>query len=480
MKTKKTTKIVMKKPGRPPIVVVLGHVDHGKTTLLDYIRQTHIALKEAGQITQHIGAYQVDVGDQKITFIDTPGHEAFNKMRSRGANIADLAILVVAADDGVMPQTQEAIHHIREAKIPMIVAINKVDLPGINLEKIKKQLAKESVLLEGYGGQIVSLPISAKTGEGIKDLLDMIILVSEMEGLEGGESGLFEAVVIESKMDRNRGPLASILVKNGTLCQSDEIFIEGQKSRVRAIINDRGEQIKEAKPGMPVEIFGLEVIPQVGSFVTKTATTISPKVIENESVAEQTQEKTEKIKIILKADTIGTLEALTNSLGKEKAQIISSGTGDITDSDILLAKTTKAIILGFNIRIKPSVVKLAETEHVNYKIYQIIYELLDEIDEVIEALSKPTEEESLGKAEIIAEFPTKKTKIAGCRVIEGRLALGDRIKILRAEKEIGQAKIKSLHSQKVKINKASLGQECGLVFDPPLDFTIGDVVISQR
>ncbi len=477
----------MKKSERPPIVVVLGHVDHGKTTLLDYIRQTHVAQKEAGQITQHIGAYQVEVGNQKITFIDTPGHEAFNKMRSRGANIADLAILVVAADDGVMPQTQEAIRHIKEAKIPMIVAINKVDLPGLNLEKIKKQLVKENVLLEGYGGQIVSLPISAKTGEGIKDLLDMIILVSEMEGLEGDENGLFEAVVIESKMDRNRGPLASILVKNGTLYQSDEIFIEGKKSRVRAIINDRGEQIKEAKLGMPVEILGLEVIPQVGSFVTKTATT-PLKIAEKEPAAEKImvspssslKEEIQKIKIILKADTIGTLEALTNSLDKEKTQIINSGTGDITDGDILLAKTTRAIILGFNIRIKPSVMKLAETEHVNYKIYQIIYELLDEIDEVIKALSRPTEAEALGKAEIIAEFPTKKNKIAGCRVIEGRLALGDRIKILRVEKEIGQTKIKSLHSQKEKINKANLGQECGLVFDPPLDFTIGDVVISQR
>ncbi|MBI4999782.1 translation initiation factor IF-2 [Candidatus Gottesmanbacteria bacterium] len=475
----------MKKPSlRPPIVVVLGHVDHGKTTLLDYIRKTNVAAREPGEITQHIGAYQVNVKTQNsnvktITFIDTPGHEAFAKMRSRGARVADLAVLVVAANDGVMPQTQEAIRHIKQAKIPMIVAINKIDLPGINLEKIKKQLVKEGVALEGYGGEVVVVPISAKTGEGIKDLLEMIILVSEMEKLEGDPQGPLQAIVIESKLDPRRGPVASLLIKNGTFHQGDEVVVEQTKGKVRAMIDERGERLKEAGPGTPVEILGLETVPQVGAVLTKEGV----KKEEEEMVVKPSIEKRVEeagLKIILKTDVLGTLEAIAVSLEKKKIEIISSGTGDITEGDVFLAKTTGAIIIGFNIKISPSVAKLAETEKVKIKTYQIIYELLEEITEVVEALLVPPKEEFLGKAEIIAEFAVKKGKIAGCKVVQGRLAVGDKIKILRGEEQIGQARIKFLKQQKEAIDKAELGEECGVLFEPLLDFAIGDIVISHR
>lgn len=464
---------------RPPVVVILGHVDHGKTSLLDFIRKTNVAVKEPGEITQHIGAYQATVQNKKITFIDTPGHEAFSKMRSRGAKVADLAVLVVAANDGVMPQTQEAIRHIHKAKIPMIVALNKIDLPDINLEKVKKQLVKEGVGLEGYGGEVVSLPISAKTGEGIKDLLEMIILVSEMEKLEGDSQGPLEAVVIESKLDPHRGPVASLLVKDGTLRQGDEVFVENIKGKIRAIVNDRGERLGQVNPGTPVEILGLEAVPPVGAILTKEGV----KKEEKEVVVKPSIEKRAKeagLKIILKTDVLGTLEAITASLDKEKVEIISSGTGDISEGDILLAKTTGSIVIGFNVKISPTVSALAETEKVKIKTYQVIYELLREIAEVVESLLQPPKEESLGRAEIIAEFTVKKGRIAGCKVVQGRLALGDKIKILRGEDQVGQAKIKSLRQQKESINKAEMGEECGILFEPLLDFAIGDIVISVR
>ncbi|MFH0863504.1 MAG: translation initiation factor IF-2 [Candidatus Gottesmanbacteria bacterium] len=512
---------------RPPIVVVLGHVDHGKTTLLDYIRKTDVAAGEAGAITQHIGAYQVTVEPSSratergrgippknkkkilrgirlssaevqaqddrvdeihtITFIDTPGHEAFAKMRSRGASVADIAILVVAANDGVMPQTKEAIRHIKQAKIPVIVAINKIDLPEIKLEKVKKQLVKEDILLEGYGGDVVSMPISAKTGKGVDELLEMIILIAEMEKISADPKSPFEAVVIESKMDPHRGPVASIIVKKGTLHQGDEIFIDNKKSKIRAMINDKAEQIKEALPSTPVEISGLEIVPEVGSIITSAIGQIAEpeetEKIETTPVVDENTDAKEPpkiFKVMLKADVQGTLEAILASLNQGNLQIIKSDIGDINDSDILLARTTGAFVIGFNVKINPSVTKLAETERVKFKIYQIIYKLLEELSDVTTALAEPTKIEILGKAEIIAEFVNKKIRVAGAKVIEGRLALGDRIKVLRADKEIGQARIKSLRFKKESINKAELGQECGILLEPQLDFNVGDIVISPK
>ncbi len=493
---------------RPPIVVVMGHVDHGKTTLLDYIRKTNVAAKEAGAITQHIGAYQVTVQQSSrateesrgiprknkdnrvdethtITFIDTPGHEAFEKMRGRGASVADLAVLVVAANDGVMPQTKEAIRHIKKTNIPVIVAINKTDLPEINIEKVKKQLAKEDILLEGYGGDVVSVPLSAKTGNGVGDLLEMILLISEMNKIEADPKAPVEAVVIESKLDPHKGALASVLVKNGTLRQGEEIFIEDKKAKVRAMINDHGVQVKEALPGTPVELSGLEKVPQVGMLITRDVripAVEAPKEKEQtlSDLATTAEEETKILKIILKADVAGTLEAITANLKNQNIEILSSGTGDINDGDIILAKNTGAIVIGFNVKIPSPVAKIAETEKVKFKIYQIIYKLLEELDDVMKLLAEPVKEDILGKAEIIAEFPTEKGKIAGSKVLEGRIALGDRVRLVRDDKEVGQAKIKSLKYKKESINKAELGQECGLVLDPQLDFNIGDIVISPR
>ena len=506
---------------RSPIIVVLGHVDHGKTTLLDYIRKTNVASREAGAITQHIGAYQVMVEPSSrategsrgvpsentkkilrqgfdgelsrtaqddrvdethtITFIDTPGHEAFSKMRSRGASVADIALLVVAADDGVMPQTIESIRQIKQAKIPMIVVFNKIDLPGINLNKVKKQLGKEGVALEGYGGDTVSVEISAKTGKGVNDLLEMITLIAEMTKLKGDAKGPLEAVVIESEMDKNRGPVASIIVKNGTLKLQDEIISDKIKGKIKAITDDCGQRLTEVTPGMPAEILGLETIPAVGAII-KTQTD-EKQENEEEIYALNIPESVNSsnlLKIILKTDATGTLEAILASLAKKPLQIMGSGTGDINDSDILLAKTTGAIIIGFNIKMNSTVAKLAENEKVKVKTYQIIYELLEEMDEVIEALSKPAEENFLGKAEIIDEFAFSKQRIAGCRTLEGRLALGDKVKILRGDQEIGTAKIKSLRQQKENVSKVELGQECGILFEPQLDFKLQDIVISVR
>lgn len=467
---------------RPPIVVVLGHVDHGKTTLLDYIRQTNVAAGEAGEITQKIGAYQTKTKDSTITFIDTPGHEAFLKMRSRGASVADIAILVVSSVDGVMPQTLESIRIINEAKLPLIVALNKADLPSVNLEKVKKQLVKTGLLLEGLGGDIVSVPVSAKTGQGISDLLEMVVLLAQMQKIEADPKGELQAVIIEAKIDKGRGPVASIIIKNGTLKIGDEFFAEDIKIKVKALINDKGERIKEALPGTPVEVLGFEKVPSVGATLTKQMVTAESNLA---NLSQETNKQSFSangealLKIILKTDTLGSLEAIIASLPKE-VEILDKGTGDVSESDVLLAKTTGSLILGFNINVANAILKLAETEKVKIKTYQIIYKLLEELEEVKEILANPPEEESLGKAEILAEFPFNKEKIAGSRVLEGRMAVGDKVKILRKEEEVGRTKIKSLRTGKEIINKAEMGKECGLFFDPFLDFKVGDIVISVK
>jgi translation initiation factor IF-2 len=476
-KQKKSENATSSKLPRPPIVVVLGHVDHGKTTLLDYIRQTKVASLEPGQITQSIGAYQADFGKEKITFIDTPGHEAFSKMRSRGAQVADIAILVVAADDGVMPQTKEAIKFIDQAKIPIIVAINKIDLAGANQDKVKKQLAKEGILLEGYGGQVVAVALSAKTGAHVNDLLEMIILLSQMQNLKANPEGVLEAVVIESKLDRNRGPVASVLIKNGTLKQGEEIFADRVKGKVKSMINDRGEILARALPATPVEILGFDSLPAVGAIVHRGLAQEEVKEMAP-PVAKPAEEA--QLKVILKTDVMGMIEVICASLAKEDLLILKAETGDISQGDVLLAKATEAIIIGFRVKVSTAVATLAEEEKVKIKTYEVIYKLIEEIKEVVKALKEPVQELALGKAEIIAEFPYQKGKIAGCRVVSGRVALGDKVKIIRGEKEVGLTKIKSLRKQKEAISKAELGEEFGLLLEPIIDFQIGDIVQSYR
>lgn len=452
---------------RPPVVVVLGHVDHGKTSLLDAIAKTDVASGEYGGITQSIGAYQTE----NITFIDTPGHEAFTKMRSRGTSVADIAILVVAANDSVMPQTVESIKTIKVAKIPYIVAINKMDLPEANFDKVVKDLLRHEVMLENYGGDVPYVKVSAKKGEGIKELLDLIRLLADVTDVTEIKTSDLEAVVIESKMDKNRGPLATVIVKSGLLKVGDEVFVDNVKSKIRALINYKNEQIREVSPGMPAEILGLSTVPAVGSKVShETQISAQPdQLLRSEQTSEQS------LALILKADTAGSLEAIV-ALVPGNVNVISSSAGEISEADILLAKSTRAIVLGFNVKIAPSALKLAEIDKVLVRTYKIIYELLDELKDAAAGMLEVIEtEEELGKGKILAEFPFEKLKIAGVKVIEGRIARGDLVKIGELK-----SKIKSVRVGKEETNKVDVGKECGLLLDPQVDFKPGDDIISYR
>jgi translation initiation factor IF-2 len=469
---------------RPPIVAVLGHVDHGKTTLLDKIRKTRVAQKEAGGITQSIGAYQIRVKEQEsgktktITFIDTPGHAAFSKMRARGAQVTDLVVLVVAANDGVMPQTIESIEHIRQAKVPFLVAINKIDLGGADPEKVKKQLADNGVKVEGHGGEIVAVPVSAKTGEGLEELMEMILLLAEMEDIKADPKGELEAVVIESKKDK-RGSVGTVIVRNGTLKVGDKIAVEKVSAKVRGLIDENGKPIKEAEPGKPVEVLGFSQVPPVGAMVTKTETLLAT-LPSPQTKPEKIKTEEEKLKLILKADSLGSLEAVKGSLG-DKVLVIHSGVGEISESDVFLAKTTQAEIIGYQVKVTPSIQKLGEDEGVIIKTYNIIYELLDYLEERITEFFKPSsDEEAVGRAKIIAQFERGEERIAGCQVLEGKIRKRDQIQLQREDELIGEAKITSMKHQKEKIREAKQGTEFGAIFSPPLDFRLGDMIISAK
>lgn len=464
---------------RPPIVTILGHVDHGKTTLLDTIRKTNIAQREHGGITQHIGAYQIELKTiQKITFIDTPGHEAFAKMRGRGANVADIAILVVAANDGVMPQTIESIKLIQSAQIPSIVVINKVDLPDVNLEKIKKQLTKQGLKLEEYGGEIPVVPLSAKTGQGVDKLLKMILLLSELNQIKEDITGDFRAVIIESTLSRNRGAVATIIVRNGKLSVGEEVICENQEFKVRALINWFGGNQNQISSGDPAELLGWQKVPIVGATLYKKngfkLQEVEKPDIKPVVKAEISQEK---LKLIIKSDNSGTLEAILAGL-PQNATIIASGVGQISESDILLAKTAKALVIGFNLKVSDSVIKLAESEKVILKTYNIIYELLDEIDDVVEAALKGNLVEILGEAKIMAVFTMKDQTVAGVKVISGRIARGDKVKIVRKDEELARSRIKSLRLRKEDITRAEQGTEAGVVLAENIAFLTGDAIIS--
>lgn len=482
----KKTKNETKHLTRAPVVTIMGHVDHGKTTLLDYIRKTKIAEKEHGGITQHVGAYQVDVKGKKITFIDTPGHEAFSAMRARGANVTDIVILIVAADDGVMPQTRESIAHIKTANVPVIVAINKMDAPGASLEKVKKGLATENVLVEGYGGDVVAVPVSAKTGQGVDELLDMINLVAEMAELKDESHTDFEGVVIESSLDRFRGPLASILVKKGKLTVGEQIFSDTASGKVKALINSSGENIKEATVSTPVEILGFVFVPAVGEVVRKgqkplDQSTQQPSKISPLDLLSKTD--TTEINLIIKADVAGSLEAIVaalNNLTSEshKVKIIHKETGEINESDVLLAASTKAIIIGFNVKIAKAAEKLAEEDKVMVRNFNIIYELIDELKEGIEALIISGQEKILGRGKIIAQFDTSHGQIAGTKITEGRLAKGDRVAIYRGEERLTEARIKSIRHLNNEISTAKENEECGILLTESLEFAIGDIIVA--
>lgn len=486
--TKGKTKqnVIENKLAPPPVVTILGHVDHGKTTLLDYIRKSHVAEKEVGKITQRMSAYQVEEKGKKITFIDTPGHEAFSQMRARGAKVTDIVVLVIAADDGVMPQTKESIAHIKAAKAPFIVAINKIDLPGINIDKVKKQLAEEDVLVEGYGGDVVVVPVSAKTGKGVPELLEMIHLVAEVSEIKKDTEGEFEGVVIESNIDKFRGVVAIIMVKKGTLKVGDKVYGETSSGKLKSLVDSSGKKIKEATVSTPVEILGLDKVPAVGD-VLSTKTREQRKEEQKKRDLDWTSKpKQSEINLIIKTDTAGSLEAVSNSIEAIKAEdqevkFILKETGDINESDVLLAAATKAIIIGFNVKLQKPIEKIALEEEVNVRVYNLIYELLEELQEGLSALSESKKEkEIVGEAKILAVFETEEGKIAGGKITKGRINKSDTVEVKRGEKKIKETKIKSMKHKLSNINEAQEGEEFGIIFEDNVNFDKNDIIYAIK
>ncbi|KKU46713.1 MAG: Translation initiation factor IF-2 [Microgenomates group bacterium GW2011_GWA2_46_7] len=464
---------------RQPIVAILGHVDHGKTTLLDYIRSTHVADREAGGITQSIGAYQADYKGKKITFIDTPGHAAFSKMRFRGTSIADVVVLVVAGDDSVQPQTIESIKHIKAAKIPYVIAINKMDKPDANAEVVKAKLTEHEVFVEGYGGNVPYIEIAGKSGKGVDNLLETILLLSELEEIPYEDTAKLQAPIIEAKIDPQKGVLVSAIVKSGTLRLGEMVGTESAEAKVRALFGDAGTSLKEATPGMPVQILGFRTIPRVGEVITAGIGQEKTKQIE-EVVITPELSTTPKLNLLIKADTAGSLEAILGSLTAD-VNVITSSTGDITESDVLMAEATGSIILGFNAHVSSSVVKLAESEKVVLKSYKIIYELLEYLEKKVLKLMEPTiDEEELGKASILKVFEINGDHIAGCRVESGRLETGDTIHLIRQDGVVKDARIKSMRVGKDEVKKVPAGEECGLFLFPNLDVREKEVIIAYK
>ncbi len=471
-----------KAKNRPPVVSVLGHVDHGKTSLLDKIRASNVASRETGGITQAIGAYQIDFNGRLITFIDTPGHAAFEAMRSRGAQASDIALLVVAANDGVKPQTVEAIKHIQAAGSKMIVVLNKIDLPNLSVEKVLGQLTKEGIALDKSGGDVPVVQVSATTGQGINELLDMIILVSDMIDLKDTSAEPFSAVVIESEMTKNKGVVIHAIVKSGILRTSQELFAGTNSGKVRSITGDSGKILTQADPSTPVEITGLSFVPETGAILTALALSVDKNAqieAQNTSISAEDmiaagQAKKESFLIIIKADVSGSLEAITKNI-PPKVQILFSATGDITSNDVILSKSATAPILAFNVKVPSEVEKLASREGVIIKSYKIIYELLDDIDDVVAAIAAEKEEEKVkAVAEITAEFTIEGAHIAGVKVTKGSFKSGMDLFLTRNGKILSETKVTSLKQRSKEVTDVKAGQECGVLLSPPLDFKIGD------
>lgn len=466
---------------KPPVVAIMGHVDHGKTTLLDYIRKTKLVEKEVGQITQAIGAYQINFKGKKITFIDTPGHEIFTKMRLRGANVADIVVLVVAANDGVMPQTKESLQIIEESKTPFIVAINKIDLPEASIDKVKNQLAENNVLVEGYGGNIVAVPVSAKTGKGVDSLLEMILLTAEISELKTDPEALFEGDIIESKADKYCGCVATLVVRKGTLKKGDQIIADNAIAKVKMMRDELGKPIEKAEPGDPVLVLGFSSLPAAGVLVTELSQGDAKKtssLSDKKSVFAPGKEGESKLKIILKTDLTGSLEAILGCLPDE-VLVMEKGVGEVVESDILLAKTLGAEIYSFNLPLSSSTKKLAETENVKIRNFNIVYDLIGEIEERILKILEPTiDRKILGKAEILAIFEMKGEVIVGARVVEGKINKNFPVCVQRGDKIIAEARISSLKVEKQDVNEVGKDGEFGAIIGKKVDFQKGDVISS--
>jgi translation initiation factor IF-2 len=472
------------------VVAVLGHVDHGKTTLLDAIRETNTAAREHGGITQHIGAYQVTLplasaqgSESRITFIDTPGHAAFTKMRARGAGITDIALLVVAANDGVMPQTIEAIDHIRAADVPMIVVVNKIDLPDANPTQVYQQLAERDVVVEPYGGQIPAVEVSATQKKGLDGLLEMILLVADLAELYADPEGDFAGVVIESNLEPKRGPLATLLVKNGTLRLRDTVYAGPISGRINAMVSAEGERLKEAFPSTPVEVMGFDRVPEVGMAVTAKAGDLKPESPHFPS-PERAKRREDEFLVILRSDVEGTKEAIVDALnkldtGETHLRILSAATGDISESDIFLARASGAVVFGFNVGLTAQVRKLADAEGVTIKNYKVIYELLEDVETAAGGFGKP-EVWILGTGEVVKTFAGTKALIAGVKVTEGVLSVGDVVKVRRGDQVVGEGEIASMRQVKRDVKKTPAGGECGLTLRGEVAFQEGDIVQSYR
>lgn len=454
------------KTKRQPIVVVLGHVDHGKTSLLDALRQTSVVASEAGGITQSIGTSVVN----GITFVDTPGHAAFSAMRSRGSKLADIALLIIDGSDGVKPQTKEVVAHIKEVNIPFIVVVTKTDLPSASIDICLGELEKEGILFEGRGGQTPFIGVSAKKKEGLNELLDLINLLSEVNGTEGDSEAELEAVVIETSMDGG-GNMASVVVRNGKLKVGNEIYTGNSKGKVKALFNDKGKSVKEVMPGEPCRILGFTTIPEVGAIISDHEVNDQPYVAK---AMRGTPEKG-KIPIYLKANNAGSLEVLVSSIPPEFT-VIEASAGDVTESDVLNAKANGARIFVFESKVSLSVKKLAEMDKVKIEKFEIIYELLEKLNEIV----KNGLIEIFGKAEITTSFPFNDKRIAGCKVLSGRIEkIGD-IRLYRGEVELGKVKVLSIKKQKQEVVGASQGEDFGILFTPQLDFQTEDMLVSVK
>ncbi len=492
---------------RPPVITVMGHVDHGKTTLLDYIRNTKVAEREAGGITQHIGASVVEAqtseGKKTLVFLDTPGHEAFTAMRARGAQATDIVVLVVAADDGVMPQTVEAINHAKAAGVPIIVAINKIDKPGANPERVKQELTQHGLIPEDWGGDTVMVPVSAKTGQGVDELLEMIALQAELMELKANPNKPARGVVLEAKLDKKRGPVATFLVQSGTLKVGDAVVAGLYAGKIRAMFDDKGRQVKEAGPSMPVEVLGLEGVPMAGDkFVVveslekareiaekrqelarESALEREKRVSLEELFAKMQAGEVKELNIVLKADAQGSIEAIRKSLeelsnDEVKVSIIHAGVGPITENDIMLAAASNAIVIGFNVRPDSAARKAAEREKVDVRTYRVIYDIVDEVKKAMAGLLEPEEKEVyLGSAEVRATFKVPKVgTVAGCYVRDGVIRRNANVRLVRDGVVIYEGKIASLKRFKDDVKEVQAGYECGVGLENFNDIKVGDVI----
>jgi len=490
---------------RNPVVTILGHVDHGKTTLLDSIRNTSVVDGEAGGITQHIGAYQVKRDDQVITFLDTPGHEAFTAMRARGAQVTDIAVLVVAADDGIMPQTVEAIDHVKAAKVPIVVAINKIDRPNSDPERVKRQLAEQDLLVEDWGGDVISVALSALTGEGVQDLLDNLQVVAEIGDLKANPSRPARGVVVEAQVEKSKGPVATVLVQTGTLRVGDILVAGVAKGKVRAMLNDRGERISEAGPSLPVEIMGLAELPDAGDVFEIAPDERTARSIVDERVRERQERRgtgvtldeihsrmesgeAKSLDLIIKTDVQGSVDAVKNVLlplntEETRVNVIHSASGSITESDVLLAVASDAIIVGFNSGPEPGAGSFARQEGVEIREYDIIYNLVDDIDKALKGMLEPKTRDIVeGVAVVRAVFKVGRRigGVAGVYVDQGRISRGGQISVLRDNKPIFSGSITSLKHFKDDVRELSTGLEGGVVLEGFSDFQEGDVLESHQ